>query len=116
MSSRDDSTLYSGLSSASFAKNKKLKQRNLAKREEQHKQLSPAGELIRAEFAKEFVALGQDLGDLIGVDTDKEDVKSVMIGANLAKKRLMSVQTRILKILRETSPQDESEEENGTEL
>ena len=108
--SRDDSSLYTGINSASFNKSQAQKKERQVKRAIQKAALTPAGEIINAEFEKEKLAIALKLGELINIDMDKEDIKSVLLGLREAQARVSRLQDRILKMLKE-QPQEESDEE-----
>ena len=107
---RTDDVLYTGINSASFNKSQKAKSKRRAVRETQRIVLTPAGELLTTEIARERELIGKELANLIHVDTDKEDVKSIVVGLKMADSRLASLHQKLNNILREQKPVEEVED------
>jgi hypothetical protein len=98
---RDDSILYSGASSASFAK--PLTEEAIAKKEEaykKHKELKPAGEIVVSEIDRELTLLK------FGVYPDEDKMTDELFrverrARRLAHERLTTFKTHLLNVLRE---------------
>lgn len=92
--------LYTGLHSQSFGKQKQERRKRLATKQEQQAQLEPYEEIVLTEIVKLKTEIALELGNLIHVDTDKEDVKSIVIGLNLATRKMTSLEARLKNVMR----------------
>lgn len=92
-----DEVLYTGSTSASFARTRKELE-NEEKLVQQAKIIQGA-DVIQELIKKERAAISYELGNLIQVDTKPEDVKSILIGLQTADARLLTLQQNILRIL-----------------
>lgn len=96
---RTDSLLHTGMSSASFAKEKVKKEVRKEQAEATQAVLKPAGELIEKEIQKIRNEISSELSNLIHVDMSKTDVKSVVLGLRLADSKFNSLSMRMRKLL-----------------
>lgn len=95
--SRDDSSLYTGVSSQSVAKQRTEKAEEKA---EKRIKLTPAGDIVAAEFKKEIDAL------IYGPYKDEdamsdEQFRAERKGRRLAVASLVGIQNRLKNLLRE---------------
>lgn len=109
---RNDSILYSGLTSASFNKAYRAKARRQADREKQKSYLEPSAELIKVEIQKTKDQIATDTLGLIQLDADKDDIKSLLVGARLAQKHIAQLEQRLLNILRTPKSQEKKKDED----
>lgn len=103
--SRNDSTLYTGSSSASFGS--KEQPVRTEKREEKHEKrlkLAPAGEVVKAEFQKEIDKLRNiDFLNIEEMLTD-EHFKAEMMARKKTIEKLQAIQNRLKIILKAPKP------------
>lgn len=109
MSSRDDSLLYTGVTSASMKVQQRRKEQ-LEDKEAKQAFLSPTAELLMAEIKKDRDAIGAELGNLIHLEMTAEDVKATVLGLRLADQRLVSLQHRLVNILRRPKVKESDDE------
>lgn len=100
MANRTTGELYTGINSVSFQKSQEKKRVAESAKIAQQAELKPFAEdiLKLADEVRKEIAL--ELANLITVDTDKEDVKSVLIGLRLADSKFVSFKARLNNILR----------------
>lgn len=104
---RSDSSLVTGLSSASSRKlEAQRRARELAKRETGER-IKPHEELIRDEFKIIRNEVIDEARAAITADMSEADVKAIITGARWAEAKLTSLQTRLLRNL----PKDEVHDE-----
>lgn len=96
---RDDSILYTGVTSASLKIADAKKERREVK-DSQKAQLTPSAELILSEIKKERNLIASEIVNIIHIDMTEEAVKSSVLGLRLADARMLSLQNRLLNILR----------------
>ena len=100
MDSRNDSSLYTGMTSASFAKQKKKRVERASANAETTAQLSLVDTLILAEIKKDREAIGAELGNLIHLEMSEQDIKVAVLGLRLADARMISLSNRLVNITR----------------
>lgn len=104
MASRDDSSLYTGMTSASFAKEQKKRKQRSSKDAEATSQLSIVDTLILAEIKKDREAIAGELGNLIHLEMSEQDIKVAVLGLRLADARMVSLSNRLVNITRKHKP------------
>ena len=92
--------VYSGMTSASFKKQVEKKKENQDERAGKQAQMIPAGKIIDIEISKIRTEIGLELANMINADTDKEDIKSIVIGLRLADAKLATLNLRLNNLLR----------------
>lgn len=107
--SRDDSALYTGISSATYTKSVKAKAEKRETKQELRRQLMPVGQLVQSELQKEIDKL------IYGPYDDEDNMNDLKFrverrARRLAVERLLSVQVRLANIMREQSPTKPTEE------
>lgn len=93
-------TVYTGITSASFRKqlNKKLDSKD--DKSSKQSQLRPAAEIVNKAINQLRTEIGLELANLINADTNEKDVKSIVIGLRLADQKMASLSLRINNLLR----------------
>ena len=94
----NDSILYSGQTSASFAKSRKVIE-NEAKLEKQSKIL-PVAKIIDAEIKRHREVIAGELGNLIHIEMSPEDIKATVMGLRLADQRMVLLQNNLRAIVK----------------
>lgn len=94
----NDSILYSGQTSASFAKSRKLLQ-NEDKLEKQSLVL-PVAKLIDDEIKRHREVIANELGNIIHIEMKPEDVKATIAGLRLADQRMLLLQNSLRSIVK----------------
>ncbi len=113
MTKRNDSTLYTGANSSSFRSERanavatKRSEQLLAK-QSQSRKLAPAAELIKTEFAKELKLLMYGPYDNEDNMSD-EQFRAERRARRLTVESLLSIQTRVLNMVREPVAQKQPE-------
>ncbi len=101
---RNDSFLYTGSNGASRGTVKEQRRQDLRKkkieREAKRNELLPKADLVFHEIEKLKEEVAHEITNLIHVDMDKEDVKSVVIGLRLAESKLITLESRLKNVLR----------------
>ena len=116
---RSTGKLYTGLTSQSFAAQKLARTQRTKEREEVKAQLEPHEELVFGEIEKLKNEIAMELGNVITLDMDKEDVKSIVYGLRLATAKMTSLETRLKNVLRKriaAESESDDEVENATDL
>lgn len=98
--SRTDEILYTGMTSASFAKQVKAKKERASKKRVAKNELKPAVETILNQIAAERTAIANELANLIHLEMNPEDVKSTVLGLRLADQKLQNLERNIGNALR----------------
>jgi len=97
---RDDSLLYSGLTSASAQKVKERREAKTDEKTRKRSELLPANEVVFKEIAKEKAMLGQTLLDIVDESTPDEQVTEKLIAVRIYAKWLGEFETRLKNVLR----------------
>jgi len=97
---RSDGILYTGITSASFAKQVEAKKERASKKRVAKNELKPAVETILNKLAEERENIAKELGNLIHLEMSPEDVKATVLGLRLADQRLQNVERSIGNALR----------------
>ena len=100
MSSRDNSILNTGMTSPQARAMKQQKDALQSKRREQKSTLLPVAKLLDEKIDRIKSEISEELANLISVDTDKEDVKSIVIGCRLATQKVTRLQQELHAILK----------------
>ncbi|MCK9461424.1 MAG: hypothetical protein M0R80_17475 [Proteobacteria bacterium] len=96
-----DEKLYTGITSQSFVKSKEEKQEKKHEASEKRKILLPAGELLKAEFAKEIDKVSRiNYTDLDKLTNDYE-VKAELIAQQRIVIMLTVIENRLTNLLRD---------------
>jgi len=98
--SRTDEILYTGMTSASFAKQVEAKKERASKKRVAKNELKPSIEAIFKILAEERATVAGELANLIHLEMKPEDVKSTLLGLRLADARLQSIERKIANALR----------------
>ena len=114
--SRATGNFYTGMSSQSFAKQREARKKRTIQHQELRSQLEPHEAIVFGEIAALKTEIALEIVNLINADTDKEDVKSIVIGLRLATAKMTSLETRLKNVLRkriaaETEVDDEASDE-----
>lgn len=114
--SRATGSLYTGTTSRSYIKQRDARQKRTTERLELQAQLEPHEAIVFGEIAALKTEIALEIVNLINADTDKEDVKSIVIGLRLATTKMTSLETRLKNVLRkriaaETEADDEATDE-----
>lgn len=107
---RNDGSLYTGLTSANFRKQKV--QADIKKQAKKQKQttLMPAYDLVMAELDKDEAQITTELLETISISTPKDDVKSLIIALNMYQKRIKTLRSRIRTIMTVTPVHEKPQE------
>lgn len=101
MSNRDDSFLYSGLTSASTRANAAKREESKKNREHQRTVLTPAAELLVEQIEKERQKT-TDISNLIMDPTSTEDnIKALLLAKKMHLEFLSNLQSVLQNVLRE---------------
>lgn len=96
-----DEQLYSGLTSQSTAKTHEVRKDKKQEANEKRKMLLPAGELLKAEFAKEIDKVSHvNFVDLDKLDNEFE-VKAELIARQRTAVILAAIENRLTNLLRD---------------
>jgi hypothetical protein len=96
-----DEKLYTGITSQSFVKSKEEKQEKKHEANEKRKLLLPAGELLKAEFAKEIDKVSRiEYVDLSKLNNEFE-VKAELMAQRRTIVILMVIENRLSNLLRD---------------
>lgn len=114
--SRATGSFYTGMSSQSFAKQREARQKRTIERQEIQAQLEPHEAIVFGEIAALKTEIALEVANVINLDTDKEDIKSIVYGLRLANEKMTSLEMRLKNVLRkriaaETEADDEVEDE-----
>ena len=96
---RDDSDLYPGVSSASFASVREKRQKSLEKRSELDAEIFKNGKLVIAEIDKEMKDIVNKLSLLIDNADTEESVKAKLMAMQLYRSYLSNFKRRVDKVL-----------------
>ena len=94
----NDSILYSGQTSASFAKSRKVIE-NEAKLENQSKIL-PVAKILDDKIKRHREVIAGELGNIIHMEMREEDVKATIMGLRLADQRMLLLQNDLRAIVK----------------
>jgi len=108
---RNDGILYTGMTTASFAKNRELRRKRQAERQEIQMQLTPAGEILVEEIKRQRVTIAAEIGNLIHLEMKEADIKIAVLGLRLADNRMLALESRLKKLLREAKPRKGEDEQ-----
>lgn len=109
--SRDTSSMYSGMTSASFAKQRVRREQQKRDLSEKRQRLLPINDELEAIYKAEKEALLTDLARIIDEDMTPEDVKVLVAATKLTNARLVSIKQRLDSILRQPKITAEAEDE-----
>ena len=99
--SRDDSALFTGLSSASFRKQEAQRTLELQKRKAVKAVLKPTEEFITDEIAKQEQRVKETLANLpVTFETKQEDIKSFLLAQQMNLAFIHDFKTALLNRLR----------------
>jgi hypothetical protein len=104
--SRDDSLLYSAQTSASRKIQAVKKERTEAK-QELRAILSPDAELVRDEITRMRGEIKDMLRSLVNPSTPLEDVKTLILGLNIADQKIVEFHNRLNLIMKVPKESDE---------
>lgn len=115
--SRATGNLYTGTTSRSYIKQREVREKRTIERLEQQAQLEPHEAIVFGEIAALKNEIAMELGNVITLDMDKEDVKSIVYGLRLATSKMTSLETRLKNVLRkriaaETEADDEATDDS----
>ena len=97
---RATGSLYTGIHSRSFQHQQQLRQEQAESKATKLAEFAPDAGLVFDEIAKLRTEVAAEIVNLITVDMDKTDVKSVVVGLRLADQKLQSLNSRLKNILR----------------
>lgn len=101
MSERDDSFLYSGLTSASTRQNAEKRAEDKKERQHQKSVLTPAAELIKTEIEKERLKTTDITNLIMDPTSDEANIKALLLAKKMHLEFLSNFQTVIQNVLRE---------------
>lgn len=101
MASRDDSTLYSGITSASLRDRTALREEKKRERESLRTKVSPAQEIITGVIEEEKLQALDLRGFVFNEVTPEADVKAELLAHKLNYEFIVRFQQRINLLLRE---------------
>ena len=96
--SRDDSLLYTGVTSVSKPK-ETPRQIQAEENEQKHRKLKLASEVVFPELEKERVAIASLMGTLIHTEMSEQDIKATVLGLRIADQRVVALTTRLKNIM-----------------
>lgn len=108
---RSDTLLYTGMNSHIYDKQKAKKTEAQDDRANKRSQLQPYEQIIDSEVAKLRQEIALELGDLINVDMNEKDIKSIVLGLRLADSKLVSLRLRLSNIMRNQRRVKEGDDE-----
>ena len=97
---RDDSLLYTGLTSASSRRLQDKKKQDKEAKQAKRNELVPKADIVLKELEKERLTIAKELGNLIHLEMNEQNIKATVLGLRMADQRLVSVITRLNNILR----------------
>jgi hypothetical protein len=98
--SRSDTLLYSGLTSSSFAAERKKRVERKEKTERKKAEAKPFAEDILTVVSTEREAIGKELANVIHAEMDAQDIKATVLGLKQADLRIKRVESAIKNILK----------------
>lgn len=108
--SRDDSSLYSGMTSSQTQRLIERRAKVKSKKAEKKSVLLPVAELVNTEIDNQLNAINSEIMNIIHADMSEADVKSTVIGLRLAHSRMLSLKNSFKSILRTTTPEEVEDE------
>lgn len=101
MSNRDDSVLYTGLTSASYKRLQEKKEEKKQEKSEKRGQVLNVAEPVFAEITKEKELMGELLLALVNPDTPDEGVAQHLEAVRLHRAWLLAFEIRMKNVLRQ---------------
>lgn len=111
--SRDDSLLYTGMTSASFQKAQEKKKERQSERTEERAKLQPAAEIVFSELAKDKAMLGEVLLSLVDPDTPDNQVKEHLNAVRMHRGWIADLEARLKLKLRLQKPKKAKGDDNA---
>lgn len=108
MANRDDSVLYTGMTSRTAQVVNEERKKMKAEKELKKSTVLPVGDIIIEEIDKQINSLNRELANLIEADTTPEDVKSILLSIRMTNNKLVEMKTVFTNILR---TQDDGKEQ-----
>lgn len=108
---RTDELLYSGMTSVTARRVKSVQRQEAEKRKEQRARLTKAGDDLVALIDQERSGIGEQLWDLINVDTQADNVKEVALALRMYANYLQQFKGQVQTVLRHVEPLGEPGDE-----
>ena len=106
---RDDAMLYTGMTSASFARQKVATEKRKEEKTEKLQQLLPAADVVFAEIKKEKALIAQNVLKCVAMDTPEENIKSLLLSYRMYDVYLSKFQGSLATILRLSKKEQEDD-------
>lgn len=100
MKSRDDSVLYSGLTSASSNRVAESRKLHTKVKDSKRNELQPDAHLVFADIAKERDQIPEKVWELIGAESTEENTKSVLLALRYYERYLVALKNRLSNTLK----------------
>jgi len=111
---RDDSTLYTGMTSTEGKKARQARKEAQRKKEKVRGQLMPAAEIVGREVVKIREEIRDELRNAVDLKITEPELKALVMGLKIAEDRVGALKTRLDTIMR--TPQFKEIEDDELDL
>jgi len=107
---KDDSVLYTGMSSQNSIVIREKREKMKEEKERKRGVLLPGAQLLSLEIDKERQTIASELANIIHIEMSAADIKATVMGLRLADQRIAALARRLNNVLR-VAEKDENTDE-----
>lgn len=109
---KDDSVLYTGMSSQNSIVIREKREKMKEEKERKRGALLPAAQLLSLEVDKERQTIASELANIIHIEMSTANIKATIMGLRLADQRIAALGRRLNNVLRVEQKNEDSDEAN----